>query len=529
MTEPLAVSGMRAPVRLALCAAVAAAACMVGFMFADASMKRQVIILAGLAGAVLVVALPFRTGLVLMGWVMLLTYNRQYYSFDGIYGDYDSQGLYWIPADMALAALAGLHALDVWRNRSPLDFSRRYLLALAPFILVSALAVLTAVHSSWAFAEWLRWVKLAVAVVVLQRVLRGPNWWFALAGLGIAISLQSLLGATQVIMNTNTGLLSMFTGGGGDQAVAAGVTEGGRARASGTMVHPNILGPFLLYVLPIFLALMVSATHWVARVGALLVCACGYAGLIGTMSRLPIAIGIVQAAAVLACLVVMRGVSIKRLAGVMSFVGIAVVLASAYFVEEISQRISGDLHESISFRAEYNDVALKIWRENPLLGIGLNNFVEGLDHSDPTLSQIVDEMQEGRKEYSIRAAAPVHNLYLLVLAETGLLGLAAFLALLIIALSVAWKSALTANGTAQLVCLGIAVGFAGQYLQQTMDFSLWMDPGLFGFALLFVMAGQPPASGEPWGAVTPPARTQSAHARESAQARGANLDGEAMA
>lgn len=505
MSETFAARALRLPAWLALCAAVAMVASAAGFLFADAGMKKQVIMLAGVAGATLVVVTPFRMGLVVVGWIMLLTYNRQYYSFDGVYGDYASQGLYWIPADMALVGLAGLHAVEVWRNRLSLGFSRRCLAAFLPFFLVCALAVLTAVHSTWAFAEWLRWLKVLIAVVLLQRVLAGPMWWFAVAGLGIAASAQSLLGATQVAMNTSTGLLSMFTGG-GDQA-AMGVTEGGRARASGTMVHPNILGPFLLFVLPIFLALLVDAKRWPIRAFAGVVCLCGYAGLIGTMSRLPIAIAGLQGAAVLACLVVMRGVSLKRLAGVLSFVGIAGVLTSAYFVDEIAQRITGDLGQSISFRADYNRVALEIWREHPLLGIGLNNFVEGLEHTDPRLSIIVDEMQEGRKEYGIRAAAPVHNLFLLVLAETGLLGLAAFLVLLWMALSMAWKSARSATGSAQLVCIGIAIGFAGQYLQQTMDFSLWMDPGLFTFVLLFVLASEPPAAGEPWGPLMPASTT----------------------
>lgn len=501
MTDALAARAMRAPVWLALCAGVAAFACAVGFVFADAGMKKQIILLAGIGGAALVVVAPFRMGLVVVGWIMLLTYNRQYYSFDGVYGNYESQGLYWIPADAALVAIAGLHALDVWRNRLTLDFSRRCLAAFLPFVLISALAVLTAVHSTWAFAEWLRWLKVLAAVLLLQRVLRGPTWWFAVAGLGLATSAQSLLGVTQVVMNTSTGLLSMFTGG-GDQVVQ-GVMEGGRARASGTMVHPNILGPFLLFVLPIFLALFVGSKNWVMRAFAGLVCLCGYMGLIGTMSRLPIAIAGLQAAAVLVCLVAMRDVSLKRLAGVLSFVGIAGVLASAYFVDEIAQRLTGDLNESISFRADYNHVALEIWREHPLLGIGLNNFAEGLEHTDPKLSKIVDEMQEGRVQYGIRAAAPVHNLYLLVLAETGLLGLSAFLALLGIGLYIAWTAARTATGSVQLICLGVAVGFAGQYLQQTMDFSMWMDPGLFAFALLFVLTSQPPAAGEPWGNPAP--------------------------
>ena len=40
----------------------------------------------------------------------------------------------------------------------------------------------------------------------------------------------------------------------------------------------------------------------------------------------------------------------------------------------IMKRISGDFGRSIEFRAQYNRVALSIWREFPVFGIGLNNF-----------------------------------------------------------------------------------------------------------------------------------------------------------
>jgi O-antigen ligase len=437
--------------------------------------------------------LPIRLGLLLGGWILLLTYNRQYYSFDGLYGNYESQGLYWIPADAALLTLAAFYGFHLWRQRPSSTVPWSLIRAIAPFLIAAALATLTATHIPWAFAEWFRWAKLTLLVVLLWQVAVGTTWWMAIAALGLAVTLQSTLGLLQVVMNTTTGLMSMFTGGGPSaETVVAGFSETGRARASGTMVHPNIFGPYLIFLMPIFLALFLDARDRWVRYAAVVVCAAGYLGLLGSMSRLPIAIAAMQAGLVVICLVAFRGASLKKIAALTGFVGIVVGVASLYFADEIVERLTGDFSESLSFRSDYNRVAIEIWREHPLFGVGLNNFAEGLREHDAKLSTIVDEMQEGRTKFGVRAAAPVHNVYLLVLAETGLVGLAAFVALLGTAIAIAWRSALHTSGSIQLVCFGIAIGFFGQYLQQTMDFSMWMDPGLFTFALLLVLAARAP-------------------------------------
>lgn len=60
-------------------------------------------------------------------------------------------------------------------------------------------------------------------------------------------------------------------------------------------------------------------------------------------------------------------------------------------------------------------------REQPLIGVGLNNFI----------SQLPNYWQNIGLTYWLQ---PVHNIFLLVAAETGLLGLAIFLWFLILTL-----------------------------------------------------------------------------------------------
>jgi len=72
--------------------------------------------------------------------------------------------------------------------------------------------------------------------------------------------------------------------------------------------------------------------------------------------------------------------------------------------------------ESLSQRLFLNDVALNLIASHPLLGVGLNNF----------LTQLPDFWQPGQ----VFLLQPVHNIYLLIAAETGLSGLLLFSSLI---------------------------------------------------------------------------------------------------
>jgi len=72
--------------------------------------------------------------------------------------------------------------------------------------------------------------------------------------------------------------------------------------------------------------------------------------------------------------------------------------------------------ESFSQRIELNKISLHLIKQNPIIGVGLNNFVVHLP-----------KFQQGK----ILWLQPVHNIYLLIASETGLMGLLIFLWFLI--------------------------------------------------------------------------------------------------
>jgi O-antigen ligase len=82
-------------------------------------------------------------------------------------------------------------------------------------------------------------------------------------------------------------------------------------------------------------------------------------------------------------------------------------------------------------RIMYQKIAWELFKERPLLGVGLNNFRLQSHRFFP----------EGKVLYS-----EVHNIYLLFAAETGILGLSCFLLFLFVLLKNAWACIRTQEG-----------------------------------------------------------------------------------
>ncbi len=81
--------------------------------------------------------------------------------------------------------------------------------------------------------------------------------------------------------------------------------------------------------------------------------------------------------------------------------------------------------QALNLRVFYNQVALDFIKNSPIFGIGQDNFVWSLSSLNLLPAW---------------AYQPVHNIYLLIAAETGILGLLAFLIFLFFTLKSAWRS-----------------------------------------------------------------------------------------
>ncbi|MBU2037356.1 O-antigen ligase family protein [Patescibacteria group bacterium] len=125
--------------------------------------------------------------------------------------------------------------------------------------------------------------------------------------------------------------------------------------------------------------------------------------------------------------------------------------------------------QSVDLRSFYNQEAIKMIWQKPLLGLGLGNFVPALKQ---TASLPLWQYQ------------PAHNIYLLIAAEVGLLALLAFLVFLFLTVRSVWKF----RRDLAVSCLLFAVGcllFFGLF-----DHFLWdLQQGQILFWLMLGLLG----------------------------------------
>lgn len=189
----------------------------------------------------------------------------------------------------------------------------------------------------------------------------------------------------------------------------------GEGRVGGPLEDPNDLAFFLLAALPFALALRVGARRpWVYDLAALVL----LLALAGTLSRGG-AVGLLVAVLFAVALRQVRPVVVVALALVaVAGLGLAVAV--------VPERVEDSLHNKGYVAGQNVDDRLGLWliaaemtARNPLLGLGPAGYQTNFE-----------EYSEGTPVDVSRRIDVAHNMYLETSSETGLLGLAAFLAIL---------------------------------------------------------------------------------------------------
>ena len=186
-----------------------------------------------------------------------------------------------------------------------------------------------------------------------------------------------------------------------------------RMRPYATFPHPNVLGGFLAMTLPLVIIQLSlpcrqagnnPIRQFSKKIFYVATLFLGYIALALTFSR---SAWIVSTVGVFICIkyLLVR----KKPTSFFPFMLVAVLLALLVFF--ISRSFSLN-DESIVVRKELNASAIKLFAHSPLFGVGLGNFLVELPKALPS-----------RQIYFLQ---PVHNIYLLVLSETGLIGFLLF-------------------------------------------------------------------------------------------------------
>ena len=340
------------------------------------------------------------------------------------FDEYEAIFVYGTDIILALLVLMCVAGRGSMRRAVPLRW-------LAPFVVIAGLSIIWSLHPLLATYAFFRFIFAACFAFAIAVSVFSADWYRRVcAAIVISGVFQSLVGITQFITGKSIGLrlLGESQLGPNTAGVARVATEYGRMlRAYGTMPHANIYAYFIMLALVSALWLWISSPASTVRSRALRVTthvAWGLgifvlvAGLTVSFSRS----GWLSAAAACAALFAWALFApLVRSRAALAVLSLALCVGASYqlFNFAINPRIAmtTTADYSISARITYNKLATSIIRSRPL-GVGIGNQV---------LYAVKNEVYQKGGMTRVWEWQPIHNIYLLVAVETGILGVLAFL------------------------------------------------------------------------------------------------------
>jgi O-antigen ligase len=221
----------------------------------------------------------------------------------------------------------------------------------------------------------------------------------------------------------------------------------------------------------------------------------GLVGLACTLSRWPWVLVAAQVAFVVLVLTWLGLVPVRRTLGLLPIVALVATTAILPFMDFISDRFTRDLERSVEFRENENDVAMAMFADHPLMGVGLNNYILHLTKYNSEMVWALDSADIAVKRLHVRFIAAPQNGFLLPLAETGIAGLIAFSFYLVAVVIVGIRAIAACAGWQKAALLGLVTGMLGVIAQQVLDYSFWVDPVFYTFTLIVAMLAASPVLG----------------------------------
>ena len=419
-------------------------------------------------------------------WVVCLSYNRNY--FIEALGNNGSYGLYWSPADVFLLLLFAHWAFDLVVKKRPLvPAGDDMLLWFLPFGVACLLSIPGAERMDWGVYDMVRILRMGLILVYVRYNVRRDEWIAIVAGFAAVVLVQASIGLPYVLTGRRFGLAALF---GAEEQISSvkrvldesGV--GGPRRADGTLGHPNTFALYLLLVGPIFYTLTGSPVRRNLRVACAAIGITALACIGATLSRTSWAIVALQLLLVALGLPALGLMRVKQALGVTIVAAFLGVLCILPFSDTIQRRFE-NFGEQVGYRTQHDRIAIEIWKRSPIVGIGLNQYSEALSRYDlPEIHSFNLLGEFVRQGMEIRITAWVHNLYLLILAETGALGLATFLLFVLGSIRVGVRAIAASDGAWRGASFGLLVGLIGALLHGLQEAAVWVDPVTYSFVLV---------------------------------------------
>ncbi|MBI4698538.1 MAG: O-antigen ligase family protein, partial [Nitrospirae bacterium] len=320
-----------------------------------------------------------------------------------------------ISISLTFMAVAMLYILWFYRYRTSekkvFCANRPLLWATILYMAAGTLSFINADYTELVFFQLVRLVLLFLVFFFTMNLKDEKHIRIFIFFLSAGVLVEGILAVVQYKTNTSLGL-QIF----GEERLVEQNLGYMVSRATGTIGHPNALGYYFEILIPLVFAMFLVERKRLYQRWYLIVLIFSLAGILTTLSRgawitLPISL-----AMVFFTLFGNRLLRIKSAIGMFIF-GLIALIALYFAYPTIEKRLVHDDYRSAESRMPLNKAAVSIINKFPLVGVGLNNFSEVFKRYDTTGNS---RIFRGYKHV-------VHNLYLLVWAEVGTIGLIAFL------------------------------------------------------------------------------------------------------
>jgi len=355
-------------------------------------------------------------------WIFFLPWQTRWIISDpmleGSPWEYGRISLY--AGDIIFAVMVICSAIVWFKQREKIQIHKWQFLIFAAFIAWTGLSFIWAINPSVS-AHYLLRLSQGILFLGILTIAR-PTYKLIFSSLIISAFIQSCIAVGQFAFQYSPAFKWLGLAGHNPCDLGQSVIETGSGRflrAYGSLPHPNILGGFLMFG---FIATCYAYSNiksykiWWFWPAIILITQ----GLMLCFSR---SAWIGLAVALSFVLLVFRknkNILKRTLICIAVFAAIAGINLAANFSLFASRIEAVNRIETISLaeREGQIDLSVQAIRENPLLGHGLGNYTAWLQEAVP-----------GQPGYFYQ---PVHNQYLLMIAEAGIIGFALFFILIIL-------------------------------------------------------------------------------------------------
>ncbi len=368
-----------------------------------------------------------------------LFYNEEYASLGAI------GGMNISVTTLALAVLYALWLGDVVVIRRGGDRAGRFVRATVPllaYVTLVVASILPAENRALAVNEVVMLFQVLLLYLYLfHAIWSWPDLRFVISLLLVGLIVESTIMLVLPLVGEN------FT-----VAFVNARLDEETGRVAGTIGSSNTAGAYLSVMMALAMGVVLSSQRGLLRATAMAGLTLGGVAIILTGSRGGW-IGLILAAVIL-CVCAWRRRWLSPRVPVA--IGLSAVFFAVVFQRALAERIFPENQSAALDRVPLMQLAGRMIADNPVLGVGANNFAVRAE--DYWTNRTVDEW-----------LYVVHNKYLLVASESGLLALAMFVLFLYLTLRYGWRAWQGRDRLLAPIALGLTAGMIGHMVHFLVD------------------------------------------------------------